>query len=235
VSQLAAGLALAAALSAGAAHAQYARPAQTVINRARAASGGNGWNYLRGWHETGTDGGVAYDRWLDPLRYGMRVEAHEASGGVSVHGFNGAGDWRITASGAVTGVADAKVVAAARTEAFYGVYGFFFPGRFDARGKLAGVRKAGGRSFDVVEVTPWGAASRELWFDRKTGLLGRMVDRSGGRATTTELSDYRKIGPLTVAFRAVTEDGTPGGMHVRQIQTLIFTPADRTMFSLPRP
>src|ERR1700744_1790225 len=95
------GLAL-GAVAGSAAQAQYARPAQQVISGARAASGGHGWDYLRGWREAGTDDGKAYERWLDPLRYGMRVETHEPPGGVSVHGFNGAGDWRITSAGVVT-------------------------------------------------------------------------------------------------------------------------------------
>lgn len=229
----AAGLAFWAA-AAPDARAQYARDAQRVLARGRTASGGVGWNFLRGWRETGVDGGLAYERWLDPLRYGMRVETHEAAG-VAVHGFNGLGDWRISPTGAVTGTADAGPVAAGRTEAFYAVYGFFYSGRFDAHGRLLGPRKAGGKTFDVVLVEPWGAASRELWFDRKSGLLARLVERIDARAITTELSDYRKVGPLKVAFRQATDDGSGAPPRVRQIESLAFTPADRTMFSLPRP
>ncbi len=214
--------------------AQYARDAQRVIARGRAASGGVGWDYLRGWHEVGVDGGQAYERWLDPLRYGMRVEVHEA-GGVAVHGFNGLGDWRITPAGAVTGTADAGSVAIGRTEAFYAIYGFFYAGRFDAHGRLLKPRKIAGKVFDVVQVEPWGAAARELWFDRKIGLLARMVERTGGKTLATDFADFRKVGPLKVAFRQTTDDGSGAAPRVRQLESLIFTPADRTMFSLPRP
>lgn len=205
----------------------YTRDAQRVLAQARAAAGGSGWNYLRGWHETGQAGGVAYETWQDPLRYGLRVERHEADG-VHVHGFNGQGAWTIAPSGRAEGTGDAGPVAAARAEAFYGVYGFFYPGRFDAHGDYLGVRQVGGRAFDVVEVKPWNAAARQLWFDRRTHLLARAAE-AGGR--TLAFSDYRKVGPIRVAFRIETE-GEPS--QTRQIEALTFVPADRAFFSLPR-
>jgi len=55
------------------------------------------------------------------------------------------------------------------------------------------------------------------------------VDRSGGKPVTVELSDYRKVGPVRVAFRFEVEGG-----EARQVETLTFAPADRDLFSLPR-
>ncbi|MDB5477347.1 MAG: hypothetical protein JWP49_2858 [Phenylobacterium sp.] len=227
---LAAGLGLALSVLAVQAHAQgYSRTAQRVLAEARQAAGGAAWNRLRGWHEVGRRGDQRYEAWLDPLRYGMRVETREPAG-LAVHGFNGLGDWRIAASGAVTGIDVTRTVSQARTEAFYDVHGYFYPGRFDARGESLGVRRAQGRAFEVVMVKPWGAEPRELWFDAKTHLLARMVDRSGGRPVAISFSDYRKVGAVRVAFRMTEEDG---GM-VRELQSLDFTPIDRGRFSLPR-
>ena len=208
----------------------YSRSAQRVLAEARAAAGGAAWNRLRGWHEVGRRDGVAYEAWYDPLRYGMRVETR-AGGGLDVRGFNGLGDWRITPAGAVTGVDVTKQVSAARTEAFYDGHGYFYPGRFDARGDYVGVRQAGGRSYEVVTVKPWGAQPRELWFDRRTHLLARMIERGGPRPAAVAFSDYRKVGAIRVAFRTADE----GGAWVRQIESLDFAPIDRARFSLPRP
>ena len=231
-------LGLAALAFASTAHAQgYSPAAQRVLAQARKAAGGTGWNMLRGWHETGTAGGVAYERWVDPLRYGMRVETHEAAG-LDVRGFNGSGDWRITPAGAVTGIDVRGMTSASRTEAFFAAHGYFYPGRFDARGELVGVRKAGARAYDVVMVKPWAGQPRELWFDRKTHLLARMVDRNGPRPLAVQVSDYRKVGPVKVAFHTTVEEGGGGGppdLVERQIETLLFVPADRAIFSLPRP
>ena len=208
----------------------YSRAAQKVLTQARAATGGNGWNLLRGWRETGHDGGLAYEAWLDPLRYGLRIEVHDGAGGVRTHGFNGQGAWQIAPGGATTGTGDGPAVVEARTEAFFRVGGFFYSGRFDAAGRYLAQRSAGGHSFDVVEVKPWGGRARELWFDRKSHLLTRMVDRSGPKPVTIEVSDYRKVGPVKVAFRYTSSAG-----DTRSIEALTFTPADRNIFSLPRP
>jgi hypothetical protein len=163
------------------------------------------------------------------VRYGLRTEIREPAG-LAVHGFNGGGDWRISPTGQVTGADVRTLVSEGRTEAFFETYGYFYPGRFDAHADLVGVRSYKGRSYDVVRVKPWGGTPRELWFDRGTHLLGRMVDRSGGKPAAVSFSDYRKVGPVRVAFR-ITDEATGG---VRQREAVDFAPADRTRFSLPR-
>lgn len=208
----------------------YSRDAQRVLAQARAATGGSGWNYLRGWHETGAENGAPYQAWLDPLRYGLRVEARGPAG-LDVHGFNGGGAWRIAPGQAPTGTGDPGPVAQARSETFFRICGFFYPGRFDAQGVHAGVRTLGRLSFDVLTVKPWGGVARDLWFDRRTRLLSRMVDRSGPRPIVTQLDDYRRVGPVHVAFHTATDGDA---LHDRHLQTLAFPPADRAMFSLPR-
>jgi hypothetical protein len=228
-------LALAAALLlvslSSAAHAAigYSADAQRVLTQARTAAGGAGWNLLRGWHETGRRDGLRYEAWLDPVRYGLRIETHEPDG-VAVHGFNGGGDWRISPTGQVTGADVRTLVSDGRTEAFFETRGYFYPGRFDARADLVGVRTFKGRSFDVVRVKPWGGTPRELWFDGSTHLLARMVDRSGAKPATLAFSNYRRAGPVRVAFR-ITDEATG---QVRELDAIDFAPADRTRFSLPR-
>src|SRR5690606_25580715 len=90
---------------AGAADAQVAPAAQRVLDRARGASGGPGWNALRGLHEVGLESGVRYERWIDPLRYGLRIERQDAAG-KHVRAFNGAAEWEILTDGVVTGADD---------------------------------------------------------------------------------------------------------------------------------
>jgi hypothetical protein len=206
-------------------------PADRVLSAARAASGGAGWRYLRGWHETGTLDGQAYETWIDPLRFGMRTEVHEAAG-VRVHGFNGQGDWEIAPGGAASGTGDPMAVKRARTAAFFTGELFLYPGRFEAKVVLVGARLAGGRSFDVLKMEPWGGNAREVWIDRGTHLVARIVDGSGSKPTSVALSDYRKVGPVRVAFHYRIEG--PDGVHERQIETLVFAPTDRDLFSLPR-
>src|SRR5690606_34516299 len=153
--------------SVGQAHAQVSPDAQQVLNRARAATGGAAaWNAARGFHETGQEGDARYERWLDPLRYGLRIETTSPAGKL-VQGYNGAGEWRILPNGAPTGSIAPMVLAKIRSDAFFSVFGFYFPGRFDMRGSHLGVRQHDGRPYDVLRLHPAGGMPRELWFDRR--------------------------------------------------------------------
>ncbi|WP_091743035.1 hypothetical protein [Phenylobacterium immobile] len=205
---------------------QYSATAQRVLNQARSVSGGPGWNTIRGVHETGRRAGVRYESWRDPVRYGQRIETHEAAGR-RVRAFNGAAEWQILPTGQATGADDIGTVARARSEAFFGSFGYFFPSRYDIRTAYVGVRKQGDRTFEVIIVRPAGGLPRELWFDRRTSLLARIVNRSGPTVTTTEVLDYRRVGAIMAPFKYVT-DGVE-----RTVEAIDFRATDRDSFSLP--
>ncbi|MDO9430839.1 MAG: hypothetical protein Q7T84_06025 [Phenylobacterium sp.] len=232
--QLLAALVVAAFCIGGAAQAQNSPAAQRVLDRARAASGGGGWNLLRGLHEVGQDGGERYERWVDPLRYGARTETMTAAG-KHVQAYNGAAEWRILANGVITGSVDPAVVARVRSDAFFSAYAYFYPSRFDIRSVHLGVRHSQGRPFDVLRIQPAGGKPRDLWFDRATGLLGVVVDDASGASMTTELSDYRRIGPVRVPFRFKTYGGDLTRPQERLVERIDFIAADRSKFSLPPP
>jgi hypothetical protein len=78
-----------------------------------------------------------------------------------------------------------------------------------------GVRRLGGRAFEVVEVQPWGGLPRELWFDQRTHLLARMIDRSGPAPVVYAVSDYRRSGAVLVPFRIAPEPGSPASAQPR--------------------
>lgn len=223
---LACAIAPAGSITTAHAQAAYSSQAQQVINQARAATGGGAWNVIRGMYEIGQQGGVRYERWADPIRYGWRVETHEAAG-KRTRAFNGAAEWEILPDGGVTGSDHALVISKARGESFFATWGLFFPSRYDIRTAYIGVRQHEGRTFDVIAVRAATAAPRELWFDRKTRHLGRMIDRNGVKQTVTEISDYRKVGPVTVPFKHVV-DGVE-----RIAESIDFRVADRDLFSLP--
>lgn len=205
---------------------QYSAAAQRVLNQARSVSGGPGWNTIRGIHETGRRGGVRYESWRDPVRYGQRIETYEAAG-KRTRAFNGAAQWEILPTGQVTGADDPMTVARARSETFFNSFGFYFPSRYDIRTAYVGVRKQGERTFEVIIVRPAGGLPRELWFDRRTSLLARIINRSGTAPTTTEVLDYRRVGAVMAPHKYVT-DGVE-----RTVEAIDFRAADRDTFSLP--
>lgn len=217
-----------------AALAQHGPGVQTVLERARAAmGGGRAWNGVRGLHEVGTEGGRPYERWVDFLRWGERVETGAGAAKV-VQGYNGYGLWWLPLTTPWPPGTQAELMARARSDAFFAAYGYFFTGRFDMRSTLLGVRPSGGRSFDVVRIHPEFGEPREVWFDRKTGLPGRIVDGRSSQPRTLELSDYQRAGRLMLPFRTTTYGAGLAKPLERRLDKIEALAPDRAMFSLPR-
>jgi len=213
--------------------AQNTQDAQRVIDKARGATGGAGWNSLAGLHTTGRQGDERFELWVDPLRYGLRHE-RSVAGGKQVQGYNGFGEWRLLVDGTATGSAEEADLREIRSDAFFGGYGYFYPGRFDQRASYVGARQSQGRTFDVVRIEPVGGEIRELWFDQRTGLLGVMVDEVGPRQGRTELSDYRRSGNLSLPFKTTVYAKGASISAERLADTIESGPVDRALFSLPR-
>jgi hypothetical protein len=189
--------------------AQQAPDAATIVAAAKQASGGAAWDNLDGSYESGTHGGAPYETWLDFHSYGMRSVEHRPGGAVA-RGFNGSAVWRWTPKDGAK-IDDSP---AARIEAIVTAYvatgGYFFPDRFPATLSWKRAVTEGGRTYDVIEAVPQGARAFELWFDRTSHLLGRIVDTTGTPAVSVELSDYRETGPVLIAYAGTIRlpDGT---------------------------
>lgn len=214
--------------------AQHAPAAQRVVDRARAASGGAAWTTVRGLHEVGSENGVPYERWLDALRYGDRTDVG-AGPRKAARGYNGFGAWGFAAPARRDPNVERLALINARTDAFFAAYGYYFPGRFELRSGHVGTREAGGRQHTVIWVQPMGGEVRELWFDAKTGLLARIVERDGAKPVITELSDYRKVGRMQFPFRQTVYGGDLAKPIERVLERVELATPDRALFSLPRP
>jgi len=212
--------------------AQNSAAAQRVLDRARAASGGAGWNALRAVHQAGKEDDAPFERWCDPVRYGVRTETG-AGGGRHVEGYNGAADWRVLASGLVVGSSERAILVEVRSDAFFCAHAHFFPSRFDLRSSHLGARESGGRAYDVLRVHPAGGEPRDLWFDRRTGMLGVVVDETGPRQGRTELSDYRRVGSVLMPFLSTTYGGGRSHPQVRALERVDLSPVERSLFSAP--
>jgi hypothetical protein len=216
------------------ARAQYAPDAVRVMERARAASGGKAWARVAGLHEVGVEGGFRYERWADPLRLGVRTDTGTAAGRV-VRGYNGAGAWSLHPTPETAAAEPPADMAQARADAYVAGYGYYFRSRFDARASYVGVRQADGRSFEVVRAHPNGGEARELWFDRKTGLLGRIVDPEGKTPLTVDVGDYRRVGGVMLPFKFTTFGGGLAKPVERTLEAVDLKATPREIFSLPRP
>jgi hypothetical protein len=217
-----------------------AKPAAThdpaaILRVAKAAAGGAALDKLTGSYEQGEHGGNRYTTWLNFQRYGMRNE-NTRNGVTRTTGFNGKVFWQVGPDGAVTIKDDPASLREAITTAYVSNTGYFYPDRFPARLRYLGEEHAGGRVFDAIETEPQGGRPFQLWFDRKTHQLARVVDDGGDPATWVEATDLRKMGPGLVASRLVIhrmadgkvlDVGEVGSVEYRDVPASTFDPPAR--------
>lgn len=198
-------------------------PERALLAEMKAACGGDAWDRLQGWHERGRaelPGGrvMTYEAWHDigTLRtlYAQSVDGRL----VALSGYDGAMLWRGGPDGQIERNGDPAVLRRKLRDLYVSSFAFFFPDRFPASFTLLGTRRHGGRDYDVLQVTPVDAESVELWVDRQTHRVGRIV----APGETAELGDYREFGGLCTATTGRQGDGDPAHtlvLHVENVET----------------
>ena len=200
-----------------------ARDAGAIIAEMKAACGGDAWDRVQGWHETGVvevPGRPPMDHqvWHD-MRSLKTAMVTRLNGQIVRHsGFNGATYWQVGPDGTVRAGAEPDKLRSQLRDTYLSSAGWFFPTRFAAAVALAGTEASDGKPMDVLRITPEGADSFDLWVDRDTHRIRRIV---AGKEYA-ELSDYRTFGGVCSAIRGRQGDGDPAHdivLHVRSVET----------------
>lgn len=200
--------------------ADSARRGEELIAQAKASMGGAAWDQIEVWHEIGnvvTPSGASYryEHWGD-----FRSLATRNQGENSALVFDSLAVYLCTASGCTPKGDD--VSKAFEEGAFTAAFGYFFPQRFPLTYWYTGTEEVNGIAFDVVRVSPAGRRPFDVWLDQSTHYVARVVLSDG--VTTSEFSDYRKVGKVSVPF--VTADQ---GVIVRA-DSIGFAPAGSVSF-----
>jgi hypothetical protein len=207
-----------------------------LLAQAKAASGGAAWDALGGWHESGTAiVGAAqgsYDTWCGLHRMGM-TNHHVLAGVGQTRGFDGTTVWVRDDGGPARTTQTPQALATARQGAYVSAWGFFFPERFPAERLYIGAATVDGADFDIVQATPGEGLPMELWIDRKSHLVTRMVDRSGPRTAVAVLSDFRTVQGVLTPFLVAESDGDPKHTLELHIGAIDFSPVDPARFAPP--
>lgn len=206
-----------------------------LLAEMRAACGGAAWDRIEGWHETGRvelPGGMSlpYEAWHSmrhppTATYVNRVEGRI----VRQSGYDGAVRWQAGADGRVRRETDPAALGRARRDAYLSNFGWLLPARFPAAFRLLGPREHAGRSYDVVEVTPEGGDSAELWVDRDSRRVARMV----AGPEQAELSDYRVFSGVCTPTTGRQGDGDPAHAIVLHVESVETGPVDPARFAPP--
>ena len=212
------------------------RPAAAnLLARMRQACGGGAWDRVQGWHETGRVDvpgmpGVTYEAFHD-IRTLATLYVQRLPGGVERRrGYDGVAGWRLGPDGAAEINRDPAALRTLRRDLYVSSFGFFFPDRFPAEFEILPQAERDGRVYDILRVTPADADSAELWIDRATDRIGRIVAAN----ETAELGDYRSFDGVCTATTGRQSDGDPAHDIVLHVETVTTGPIDPAIFSAPR-
>lgn len=230
-----AALAMIVVVAGSAAIAGPATKAESIVAASKKATGGRSWDRLQAADESGFRGDAArpYRTRLNFLAYGMRSDS--GSGGTMMaQGFNGETVWRRGPDGRVARMTDAKARAEAILTAYISNNGYYFPRRFPARFEYLRQADEAGRLSDVLQITPAGSRPFEIWFDRRSKQVWRVIDRGDGAPITVEASDYRPAGGVLVPYTLIVTG--PDGKRLDRItvMSVAFGPVDASQFDPPR-
>ena len=219
-------LALAAASCSAAAESD--QKGAEIIAAAKAATGGNAWDNIQIWHETGhallpSGESTRYEHWADLHSLKTRNLSIGESG-TQYTVFDGQAAYQ--SSNSSFRPRSELNGATMKYGAYVACFGFFFPQRFEASFHFKGTHTDHDASYDVVTVSPAGLDSVDVWVDQKTHRISRYVYANGRFQTV--LSDYRHVGAVSVPFTSVD-----GGSRI-QTDSIAFESEDSAIFSLER-
>ncbi|MET0230060.1 MAG: peptide-binding protein, partial [Rhodanobacteraceae bacterium] len=188
--------------------AVHAGDAPELLARYKAAAGGAAWDGATTLHAKGTlaTGGLAGDFALvQDLVRGRSVSTYKLGPIEGADGFDGTIGWNVGPGGEVTALDAPEAKRRALTQAWLDAHAFWYPDRMAATYGAVAAKSVDGRAFGVVEATPAGGDPVGLWFDAKSGLLARTVQKEAQDTATTVFEDYRDVGGVRVPYHLVTD------------------------------
>ncbi len=213
--------------------------ARALLDGAKAATGGAAWDRIAAIHETlaiATSGltGKA-EVWSDARTgwYSVRYQLGPDSG---AEGWDGQTYWTQDSSGQVRPQSGGDGVIAAKTEAYRNAFAYWYPARAEGTVSFVGPKEADHRSYDVVRASPKGGREFELWIDRASHRIERMVEKKEIDTVTSTFSDWRKAGGVKLPHAQRDSIGQAKYDQTSQILTVEF-PASipKTQFAPPPP
>lgn len=194
--------------------AVHAEDAAALFARSKAASGGALWDSVHSLRSTGKlrAGGLQgkFQQTEDVLT-GRSSDSYKIGPVDGADGYDGAHAWSRSPGGEVAVLDDPDAIRNARSSAWLGALGYWYPQRGHATFGDVEVRQIDGKRFEVVTATPDGGNPVTLWFAADTGLLARSVQKMGGDTVTTSYSDYRDVGGIRTPFHIATDQTDAAG------------------------
>jgi hypothetical protein len=211
------------ALLAFATGALAATPA-AIVAANKAASGGAAWDSkatLKAEYAYSGQGMTGWTRSTTDLKNGRWIDEYKVGPVSGANGFDGKTAWQRDPSGTVTTQEGGEQRELAINEGYRRANLWWQPNFGGASVGNVSQTSDNGTRYDVLTVTPAHGKAFTAWFDGKTHLLSRVVEKQAALTITTSLSDYHAVDGVQLAGKQVVDDGR----GAKYIQTLTFTNA----------
>jgi hypothetical protein len=201
--------------------ASASMPAE-ILSANKAAMGGNAWDHKAtltldyAYSGQGLSGKTSS---LEDLQRGAFVDTYDIPPQSGSNGWDGGKAWEKEPSGTVTDQAGGDVIPNAISEAYQDQNLWWRADHGGAAVADAGRKTDGGKSYDVLTVTPKGGTALEAWFDPATHLLYRTVENQATQTIIQTYSDYAPVDGAMIAKKLVVDDGS------HNLQTFALTSA----------
>ena len=195
------------------------------------ATGGSHWDgksvlkieaALAGQGLTGTDVSV------QDLENGHSVDHAEIGPATQASGYDGKQAWTQDSSGSVNIERGGDALPIAINSAYRNANLWWRPGFGGASVVAGGPTNDAGATYDVLTITPKDGFAFDAWFDVKTHLLARTIEKQGSTLVTTQMSDYRDVDDVRLPFKIVVDTGN----GEKYLQTVTVT---RALFASAQP
>jgi hypothetical protein len=228
---------LAFAASVAATPSFAATPAE-ILAANKAASGGPAWDgkqTLKARYDYAGQGMTGKVTSLDDLARGYWVDDVAIGPATESNGFDGAHAWAKDASGAVTNQDGGEQRPLAVNEGYRRSNAWWRKDFGGASVVQDGEKTDGGASYEVLTVTPKEGKNFDAWFDEKTHLLARVVEKQGPQTSMTVYSDYRALDGVEMSYKQAISIGDAKYDQTITMTDASFLPArDVSAFAAPK-
>ena len=215
--------ALAASLSCSAA-ALAAPSAGQILDAYKIATGGSAWDSkvtldveaaFSGLGMTGTVHSIT------DLKTGRSFEDDKVGPANTANGYDGTTPWQKDMSGTVTLQQGGDALVLTVNSVYRASGKWWLPDRGGADIVNDGAKTVAGTAYNVLTITPKGGRSFDAWFDSKTHLLNKTIEKQGPQTVTTTMSEYHAVDGVMLPGKIVVDQGVGD----KYLQTLTLTKA----------
>jgi len=159
---------------------------------------------------------------LTDVKDGRSFEEDKVGPTNTANGFDGTTPWQKDMSGTVTLQQGGDALVLTVNSVYRATGKWWQPDRGSATIVDDGEKTVAGTVYDVLTITPKGGRSFDAWFDAKTHLLNRTIEKQGPQTVTTTMSDYRAVEGVMLPGKIVVDQGVGD----KYLQTLTLTKAE---------